>query len=117
MWLIVDDERTLGCDVIARNAHAARAVLGGLGYAFEGLCLDHDLGPGESGYDVLMWAIEADVLPPKVQLVTMNPVGRKNMMQALIAAGYKPDADAQFRFCCSTQPKPADAGKEHNGSE
>lgn len=88
MWLIVDDMRELGGDVIARNAKAARTLLGGVGYAFEGICLDHDLGEKETGYDVLMWALEADVLPAKVQLVSMNPAGLDRMKHALLDAGY-----------------------------
>lgn len=89
MWLIVDDERTHGGEVIARNAGAARILLDGVGYAFEGVCLDHDLGPGDSGYDVLVWAIEAGTLPPKVQIVSLNPAGRRRMEHALQQAAYK----------------------------
>ena len=88
MWLIVDDERTCGCDVIARTPDGARTILGGVGYAFEGLCLDHDLGFAETGYDILLWAFESDTLPPKVQLVTMNPCGMKRMADALEDFGY-----------------------------
>ncbi len=88
MWLVVDDMRDLGGDVIARNDKAARALLGGVGYVFEGICLDHDLGSEETGYDVLMWALEAEVLPGKVQIVSMNPAGRDRMRQALLNAGY-----------------------------
>jgi hypothetical protein len=73
MWLLIDDTRDLGCSVIARNADAAKVILKGCGRSFEAVCIDHDLGDGESGYDVLKWAIEAEVLPNHVQLVTQNP--------------------------------------------
>jgi hypothetical protein len=63
MWLLIDDERNLGC-------------------------LDHDLGYGESGYDILMWALGEGVVPPRVELVTSNPGGRDRMGAALEGAGY-----------------------------
>lgn len=91
MWLLIDDAKDLSCDVIARNAEAARTLLGGVGYAFEGLCLDYDLGGNETGYDILKWAIDSGTLPKKVQLVTMNPVGRERMAVTLTEAGYKPN--------------------------
>lgn len=52
------------------------------------VCFDHDLGEEETGYDVLVWAIEKDLLPDKVQLVTSNPVGQLNMANALRANGF-----------------------------
>lgn len=93
MWLLIDDMRNLGCDIIARNAEAAKAVLGTMacsldGVCLDGVCLDHDLGTGETGYDVLVWALQRKVLPNKVELVTSNPPGRERMKQALIEAGY-----------------------------
>lgn len=88
MWLLIDDIRELGCPVIARTAEAARTILGGVGYAFECVCFDYDLGVGETGYDILKWAIEAEVLPNHVQLVTRSPVGRKNMAAILESHKY-----------------------------
>lgn len=96
MWLIVDDERDHGCEVVAKTFEAACTILGGVGYAFEGVCLDHDLGTGKTGYDVLMWALEGKILPPKVQLVTMNPIGRQRMEQALLSAGYEMNVHGIF---------------------
>jgi hypothetical protein len=85
--LLIDDCRDLGVDVIARTPEAGRKLLA-LG-GWECLCLDHDLGSAqETGYDVLRWAIECGMLPPKVQLVTSNPVGRSNMRAALESVGY-----------------------------
>jgi len=57
-------------------------------YRWEGLCLDHDLGGMDTGYDVLMWAITEGRVPPIIELVTSNPVGRDRMGAALEAAGY-----------------------------
>jgi hypothetical protein len=95
-WLLVDDTRDLGCGVIARTAEAARTILGSMGHVFAGICLDHDLGTEETGYDVLVWAVERCILPKKVQLVTMNPVGRKRMVVALVAAGYEEDLNGIY---------------------
>lgn len=87
MWLLIDDVRdSLGCDVVARNSIGAKAVLEKC--SFEGLCLDHDLGHDQTGYDVLVWALEQGHVPPIVELVTSNPVGRERMGAALVAAGW-----------------------------
>lgn len=94
MWLLIDDERSLGVDVIARNAEAGKAML--VAQLWDGLVLDHDLGPGESGYDVLTWALEHGFCPPQVHLVTANPVGRKRMQAALEAAGYRTTLGFKF---------------------
>ena len=107
MWLIVDDERVLGCDIVVRNAAVARVVLTLMYGKIEGVCFDHDLGPGETGYDVLCWAIQGGTIPRLVQLVTANPVGRKQMQQALVQAGYKPDPEVAFRYWRAEQPEKA----------
>lgn len=86
MWLLIDDCRDIGCDVIARNAIAGRKMLAIGGW--ECVCFDHDLGDGEDGYSVLVWAIENKFLPNLVQLVSSNPVGRANMRSALENDGY-----------------------------
>ncbi len=86
MWLLIDDQRDLNCQVIARDPIAAKAVLPACEWKV--ICYDHDLGTEESGYDVLKWAIENDYMAPQIQLVTSNPVGRENMAQLLKANGY-----------------------------
>lgn len=86
MWLLIDDERDLNCEVTARDPKMAREMLEKGG--FECVCFDHDLASYESGYDILVWAIEEGYLPKHVQLVTANPVGRMNMRTALEQAGY-----------------------------
>lgn len=86
MWLLIDDERNLNTEAIARTAQAGRKLLAAGGW--DCVCFDHDLGETESGYDVLSWALKAKLLPSRVQLVTSNPVGRQNMRAALEAAGY-----------------------------
>ena len=87
MWLLIDDTRDLG-HMIARDADTGLFLLRNLSGKLEGLMLDHDLGSGMSGYQVLLIALEEHILPDRVQLVTMNPVGRKSMEQTLAANGY-----------------------------
>ena len=98
MWLLVDDCRDLGADVIARNAKAAKKILAwnilhddsnSPTFNFEGVMLDHDLGGAESGYDVALWALEHGYLPPKVEIVTSNPVGRGAFEVLLHRWGYE----------------------------
>jgi len=86
MWLLIDDERDLNCEVIARTPEAGRKLLA-LG-GWECLCLDHDLGAAEDGYQLAQWAIVEGLMPDKVQLVTSNPVGRANMRALLESSGW-----------------------------
>lgn len=62
--------------------------------------LDHDLGaegqgilaagrsPNGSGYDLVLWMIESDLVPAKVTIHSWNGVGARRMAQALNAAGH-----------------------------
>lgn len=86
LTLLIDDEQEIGVDVIARTAEAGKILLACR--TWSKVYLDHDLGPGESGYDVLTWALEMEKLPLKVQLVTSNPSGRLRMTQALTSSKY-----------------------------
>ena len=86
MWLLIDDLRDLGTEAIARTPEAARKLLAIGGW--DCVCFDHDLGCAESGYQLLNWALQQRCLPPRVQLVTSNPVGRADRTAALLAAGY-----------------------------
>lgn len=88
MWLLIDDLRNGNFDVIARTPEAAKDLLCYVP-TWECVCFDHDLGDNvENGYRVMCWALDRGFLPEHVQLVTSNPVGRKNMGAALEAAGY-----------------------------
>lgn len=86
MWLLIDDVRDIGADVIARTAESGLRLLATL--EWEGLYLDHDLGDGATGYDLLREALEAGRVPPQVILVTANPVGRQRMADLLRSTGY-----------------------------
>jgi len=95
MWLLIDDERDLHCDVIARRPDAAKLLLAQMDW--ECVCFDHDLGdPSVSGYDIMKYAIDYDLLPNHVQLVTSNPVGWGNMKSLLLSAGYRAKDTVNF---------------------
>lgn len=87
MWLLIDDMRDHPrTEAVARTVEAGRRLLAS--GEWECVCFDHDLGEQESGYDILIWAIEQGHLPRHVQLMSANPVGRRNMRAALEADGY-----------------------------
>jgi len=88
MYLLIDDLRDTPTDFIARTPDAAKDALRLLQPVLTCAIFDHDLGECESGYDVMTWALERGFMPDNVQLVTSNPVGRDNMIAALIDAGY-----------------------------
>ena len=88
MWLLIDDKRDLNCEIIARTAKAGKLILHKLCGRIKTVCLDHDLGEKETGYDICKWACPKKIMPEHVQLVTDNPVGRDNMARCLEAHGY-----------------------------
>lgn len=88
MYLIIDDCRSLGCDIIARTAAAGKTALLAMHGNIQCLCIDHDLGCDEDGYDVIKWAITKKCLPSHVQIVSQNPGGRKRIADALCDIGY-----------------------------
>lgn len=83
MKLWVDDERPapLGWER-AVNAESAKAAL--QRYDVEQVSLDHDLGlESESGYELLCWMFEQGYWPPTIHVHSMNPVGRRQMLEFL----------------------------------
>lgn len=50
---------------------------------------DHDLGTGKTGYDVAKWIVENEVPIKFFNVHSMNPVGRKNIVELLTHYGYK----------------------------
>ena len=94
MDLLIDDERRC-CECIARTYDAGITVLGEI--AIECLYIDFDLGEKKTGLDVLQWAYLHDVLPLRIQLVTMNPPGREQMGACLRECGYVSDDGVNFR--------------------
>ena len=87
LTLLIDDLRDIDVDVIARNGKAGLVILDLI--RVDVLYLDHDLGPDSiSGYTVAMKALDLDIMPPTVILVTSNPVGRDNIIAGLKQFGY-----------------------------
>ena len=85
MNLLIDDIKNLaGWDVIARNAAVGKMILQAFSASITHLGIDHDLGGRCSGYDILKWALDNNCLPPVVEIVSMNPVGAKNMKMFLL---------------------------------
>lgn len=89
MILLIDDVRDLQANVIARSGEVGLSLLRLI--PFTELWLDHDLGEGMNGYQVLEQALEDRLVPDKVTLVTSNPVGRRKMRLALESSGYESD--------------------------
>ncbi len=89
LWVLIDDKRDLNCDITARTAEEGKRVLKEYKGRISVLCLDHDLGEEVNGYHVAVWAILNNCMPPKVQLVTSNPVGRKNIESLLRTNKYQ----------------------------
>jgi hypothetical protein len=89
MILLIDDVRNFHADIVLRTAKAAIEffIVVGDNMSFEKVYLDFDLGDG-IGLDVLKQAIFSNAIIPKIILVTMNPVGRKQMGDYLIDNGY-----------------------------
>ena len=91
LLILIDDEKEIDADVTLRTVEKARAFIQFFGHVITHLMIDHDLGHDhDNGYKILTWMLEEErVFPPIIELVTYNPVGRKNMIQALIKNGYK----------------------------
>jgi len=86
MWLLIDDQRDLNCEAIARTPQSAKELL--KCNCWECVCFDHDLGTNETGCDIIKWMFMMKIYPPKIQLVTSNPVGRDNMIAVLKLEKY-----------------------------
>jgi len=95
MEILVDDKRDSVTGIICRDIESAKFVLlmlsrhslMDLADAPCTLFLDHDMGKGygHDGIDLLKWAVANDIqLPRMVVLVSDNPVGCKNMHDALV---------------------------------
>lgn len=91
MILLIDDFRDLTADRVARTFDDGIIALQECVWDY--LLLDHDLGDEEvrkTGYGIVCWLEQNPQWRPKrIQLVTVNPVGRQNMVLALITMGYE----------------------------
>ncbi len=93
MYILIDDMRDLGCDIICRNGPLGMLVLNAMRGDFAVLCIDHDLGPDDemTGLDVIKDAASSNLLPDEVQIVSSNPVGVTNIGNVLKDNGFTPD--------------------------
>ncbi len=103
MHLYIDDQRDFHDfrAVIARTGENGVLIARALAGHINVLYMDHDLGDGINGQQVLRQLMEPNlpdviipplyprVLPPVVVLVTMNPVGRNAMAAILQDNGYE----------------------------
>ena len=95
-YLLIDDLRDqFEVEKIARTP--ALGILALKTNPVTHLLIDHDLGEEKDGYDVVVWAIEHNCLPPNVFIVSANPVGRNRISAALRNTGYKFQIDGWFR--------------------
>lgn len=84
---------------MARTAQAGIEVVSAMPDFFECLCIDHDLGSRSryhSGEDMIKFGIAANCLPPRVQVVSMNPVGAQRIKDRLLNAGYQSKDNINF---------------------
>jgi CheY-like chemotaxis protein len=88
MWILIDDIRNLGCDVTCRTGEDGLRAIFAKPNKFDVLCIDHDLGEGMNGYEVIQELARHAVLPPRVQIVSSNPVGVQNIANVLKDEGY-----------------------------
>ena len=87
--LLIDDQRSLPVDRIARTYQEGVAALAEQHWDI--LYLDHDLGDFSgvdgkelTGYDIACWLEQnPQHLPDRIEIVTSNPVGRRNIELAL----------------------------------
>ena len=89
-WAIIDDIRELNCHYIAKTGFEGISMMRAHFSEIGVLCMDHDLGEhGMNGFDALYRLLLEGLVPDRVQLVTSNPVGRKNMSDLLLDRGYE----------------------------
>lgn len=89
--LVIDDVRSIeglaeDYITVARTYEAGMFALKHQG-PWDILYLDHDLGQEETGYDIAKFLEEhINFLPKEVKCISSNPVGRKNILQAVESA-------------------------------
>jgi len=89
MYLLIDDAKNYRADIIARTAQAGMMILENLPGCIDCLGIDFDLGGAISGYDLVQWALVRGYLPDRVEVVSLNPPGRKAIINFLLDNDYK----------------------------
>ena len=68
--------------VIARTIEDTKVLL--LTGIVENISIDHDMGDGDTGYDLVKWMEETNTWPSgNIAVHSANPVGRDNMLAVL----------------------------------
>jgi hypothetical protein len=98
--LLIDDERFIDCDIVARTAKEGKKYLAlHKGNIIE-LYLDGILSEkpnDETGAHVLVWAFENDLVPPYVRLISDSPAMLKFMNTLLLSNGFKRISEREYR--------------------
>jgi len=93
VWLLIDDLRDIKCELIARTYQSGLDLLKSNYTEIHTLVLDHDLGEERTGYHLIKEAIQLNIVPQNVIIVSSNPVGVANISNALQSFGYKFNPD------------------------
>jgi hypothetical protein len=81
IWVDDCKPAPFGCAVARTYDDALRMLRR---FEYSKLYLDHDLGEARTGYDLLLVLIAEGRVPPVVECISWNPVGRKRIAEALI---------------------------------
>lgn len=92
--LVIDDQKDTGGPgfIICRDSRVAKLVLSLLWGVLDAIWIDFDLGTGsETGAEILKWMFnDLNVRPPKIRIVSHNPVGVVELTAILKDNRYVP---------------------------
>ncbi len=88
--VLIDDNKNIFCDLIARNSQAGRFLLENLKGQIEALFIDYDLGSesGLTGLEILEWELKENCLPNIIIICSDLPFGKECMGKFLKENGY-----------------------------
>lgn len=87
MKLLIDDCKDFqGMNIVARDYETGMAILSQ--WKITELYLDFDLGGEATGLDVLKVGFVAGIIPDLVEIVSLNPVGARQMKHYLEDNGF-----------------------------
>lgn len=89
LWLLVDDEKNLKADLVARTYAQGQDLLRKHIDQIAVLMLDYWLGGSRTGGDFIEWFLAEKLLPARVQLVSSDLWCRTQQVKMLEKAGYR----------------------------
>ena len=100
MFLAIDDTKKCEwADIVARNSFAGLQVLLSLTTPIDELYIDYDLGDNsKNGLYVLKHALENELLPNKIIIISMDLPGIKAIKEFLINNGYRLEENSNCRY-------------------